>query len=172
MLQERYNHSNKEIVLGSISAQDFDDSKHFSIYETEIVAISNNETYADFLAIAPWDKIPKLVRIVLVSLEKFERKKFNQIDIDQFCLDTTKKIDDWCQNIHYKLDRVNTSYTLKENLLNSRSLISSIQGLNNLEKICKTIILCDNAGAVPQKSDNPLFCNFQGHLLPFHTADI
>lgn len=167
MPHERYNYSNKEKVFEAISEPGFDDSKHFNIYQTEIAAITNHETYADLLALAPWNKMSSLTRIVLGLLDGVNLNKSNTGNPDQFYSDVTEKIHDWGQEIDFSLNRIGTSHTLRKFLSNSRNLISLIQGRYDLQRVCDMLVLCDNAGVVPQEADNQIFLQYPGSFNPF-----
>lgn len=173
MSLEKYNYDNKETVLNAVSTQDFDNPKYFRFYEAETLAISNKETYAEFLAIIPWGKMSNISKIILASLQKIKPNLYDQTSPDRFYSDVTNNVESWCSDINFKLNRINNIHTLRNDLKNSRSLISSVQGINNLKSICNTIISCNNSGVLPQNNDNQLFLQFPGSFNPFpHSGHI
>ncbi len=166
-MQERYNYDNKESALRAISEHNFNDSKYLAVYESEAIAISNYETYADLLAITSWSKIPTLAQIIFTSLEELNSGKTSVAGTDNFHNDISKRVDNWNQEIFHNLNRIGTSHTVRKFLSSTKSLISFVQGHETLQKMCKTLILCDNAGAIPQDTSNPILIQYPGSFNPF-----
>lgn len=167
MLQERYNFEAKEKILSAVARNDFCEEKFFPLIVQEAYAISRRETQLDLLGVTPWNKVSGFARLLLKSIENLRPgEDYYDIPADTFNRENSEHVKNWERDITFDLNRTDTTEKIRAKLLNSRALISSVSGLENMRSICGTLLLCDQAGILPARN-NTLFLQFPGSFNPF-----